>query len=169
MSESIQSRGLSGLDEATPILWDPLKHYAVTITFKPKLEIPYIKAYRRSVLDNKITVQKVIKTTLVKKSPQRQYELTRNMLMEKFDKENLEYDLYGEFHENGQIHYHGVIGHKQINGSLVRAQIKYILQKWGPQHKIKDLFDLKGWYSYCTEDESCKDFHFHSAPHADKV
>lgn len=169
MKESIQSRGSDVLDGATPILWDPDRHYAVTITFKPKLEIPYVKVYRRSVLNNKITIQKTIKTTLRKKSPQRQYELTRDMLMDKFDKEDLEYDLYAEYHENGQIHYHGVIGHKYLIGSLIKARIIFLISKYGSQYKVKDLFDIKGWYGYCTEDESCKDLHFHSAPHVDKV
>lgn len=155
-------RSSADLVRATPILWSPDRHYAVTITFKPKLEIPHTKVYRRSVLNNHITETRIIKTTLCKKSPQQQFELTKNLITSILDKELMEYHLFAEYHKNGSIHYHGIIGHKLLTGSLVRSQINYNLSKLG-RCQVDDLKDPAGWLEYCTKDSSCSKLQFDSA------
>lgn len=159
--DSIETRSSDALVRATPSWWDTDKHYAVTVTFKPTLEIDIYKVTQRSVLGNRIVETRTVKRKLIKQSPYNQFEMTKNILAKVLDKNCMEYWLHAEYHKNGTIHYHGVIGHKHVNGSLIRASIQNILRKYG-RCTVDDLSKPDGWYHYCTKDPSCADLIFHN-------
>lgn len=162
MNESIESRSSEGLVRATPIVWDETRHYAVTLTFKPTLELPQSKTYTRSVLDAHIVESRVIKTRLKKHSPKKQFLLTESAIRKMLDKEDMEYDFYAEYHWNGQIHFHGIVGHKTMYGSLIQSTLLYLFNRHFGLPTVKELKDPKGWFDYCTKDKSCSLLHFTS-------